>query len=111
MASQAWKSVSTRGDINSGASLTLTVASGHVYLIKSFIITEQAGQTNETVDVYIDDGGGGADTYIYQDFAIGAKETFIHNDTLALEAADHITFTSGATCDFDVFVSYLDITL
>ena len=110
MASQAWKSVSTRGDIN-GSALVLTVASSHVYLIKSFIMTEQAGQTNETFDVFIDDGGGGADTYIYKDFAIGAKETFIHNDILALEASDHITFTSGAACDIDVFVSYLDITL
>lgn len=110
MASQAWKSVSARGDINSSA-LTLTVASGHVYLIKSIVITEQAGQTDETVDVYIDDGGGGADTYLYQDFAIGAKETFIHNDVLAMEASDHLTITSGAACDFDVYVSYMDITL
>ena len=84
-------------------------AAGHTYTVLSITICETAGAA-ETFDLYVDDGGGGTDYYIYKDQAIGAKETFVHNDRIVLEGLDHLSILASSG-DLDVVVSYLDQTL
>ena len=55
--------------------------SGHTYTILSVIATETAGAA-ETLDLYIDDDGGGTDYELLSDQAIGANETFEHTGRL-----------------------------
>ena len=71
-------------------------ASGHTYVVLSISICETAGAA-ETFNLYVDDDDGGTDHYIYHTQALGANETFIHNDRIVL--------------DVDVVVSYLEQTL
>ena len=85
-------------------------ASGHTYTILSITICETAGNA-ETFDLYIDDGDGGTDHYIYKTQALGANETFIHNDKIVLEATDMLGFITASSADVDVVVSYLEQTL
>ena len=84
--------------------------SGHTYTVLSITICETAGAA-ETFDLYVDDGDGGTDHYIYKDQAIGAKETFEHTGRIVLEATDMLGFITGGSADVDVVVSYLDQTL
>ena len=85
-------------------------ASGHTYTVLSISICETAGNA-ETFNLYVDDGDGGTDHYIYHTQALGAKETFIHNDKIVLEATDMLGFITASSADVDVVVSYLDQTL
>ena len=85
-------------------------ASGHTYTVLSITICETAGAA-ETFDLYVDDDDGGTDHYIYKDQAIGAKETFVHNDRIVLEENDMLGFITASGADVDVVVSYLDQTL
>ena len=84
-------------------------ASGHTYVVLSITICETAGNA-ETFDIYVDDNDGGTDHYIYKSQAIGANETFVHNDRIVLEATDMLGMIASAG-DLDVVVSYLDQTL
>jgi hypothetical protein len=84
-------------------------ASGHTYVVLSISICETAGNA-ETFDIYVDDDDGGTDHYIYKSQAIGANETFVHNDRIVLEATDMLGMIASAG-DLDVVVSYLDQTL
>ena len=83
--------------------------SGHTYTVLSISICETAGAA-ETFDLYVDDGDGGTDHYIYKDQAIGAKETFEHTSRIVLEGTDMLGIIASAG-DLDVVVSYLDHTL
>ena len=85
-------------------------ASGHSYVVLSITICETAGAA-ETFDLYVDDGDGGTDHYIYKSQAIGANETFVHNDRIVLEATDMLGIITANSADLDVVVSYLDQTL
>ena len=85
-------------------------ASGKTYVVLSISICETAGNA-ETFDLYVDDGDGGTDHYIYKTQALGANETFIHNDKIVLEATDMLGFITGSSADVDVVVSYLEQTL
>ena len=85
-------------------------ASGHTYVVLSITICETAGAA-ETFDLYVDDGDGGTDHYIYKTQALGANETFTHNDRIVLEATDMLGFITASSADVDVVVSYLDQTL
>ena len=84
-------------------------ASGHTYVVLSISICETAGAA-ETFDLYVDDGDGGTDHYIYKSQAIGANETFVHNDRIVLEGTDMLGMIASSG-DLDVVVSYLDQTL
>jgi len=88
----------------------LTVASGHTYTVLSITICETAGAA-ETFDLYVDDGDGGTDHYIYKTQALGANETFEHTGRIVLEANDMLGFITGGSADVDVVVSYLEQTL
>lgn len=83
--------------------------SGHTYTILSITICETAGAA-ETVDLYLDDDGGGTDYEILSDQAVGANETFVFNDRLVLTDTDHLCIQAGSSANIDVVVSYLDQT-
>ena len=85
-------------------------ASGHTYTILSISICETAGNA-ETFHLYVDDDDGGTDHYIYHTQALGANETFVHNDRIVLEANDMLGFITASAADVDVVVSYLEQTL
>ena len=109
MASELLKLASFRGNAASVQAL-LTVASGHTYTVLSVTICE-TGNAAETFKLLIDDGGGGADTYIYFDQALAAKATFEHTTKFVMEAADHLSIITASASNIDVCVSYLDQTL
>ena len=85
-------------------------ASGHTYVVLSITICETAGNA-ETFDLYVDDGDGGTDHYIYKTQAIGANETFEHTGRIVLEATDVLSGITASSADIDVVVTYLDQTL
>ena len=85
-------------------------AAGHSYVVLSVSICETAGAA-ETFDLYVDDDDGGTDHYIYKTQAIGANETFVHNDRIVLEANDMLGIITASSADLDVVVSYLEQTL
>ena len=109
MASEVLKLATFRGDASSVQAL-LTVAGGHTYTVLTVTICE-TGNAAETFQLLIDDGGGGSDTYIYFDKALGAKETFEHTSKFVMEAADHLSIITASSSNIDVCVSYLDQTL
>ena len=85
-------------------------ASGHTYTILSISMCETAGNA-ETINLFIDDNGGGTDYEILSDQAIGANETFVYNDKFCIEATDHLTAVCASAAAVHVVVSYLDQTL
>ena len=108
MASEVLKLATFRGDAVSVQQLLL-VGAGTTVTVLSVTICETAGNA-ETFNLLIDDGGG-YDTYIYYNQALGAKETFEHTGRIVLEAADHLSIQTADTSDIDVVVSYLEQTL
>ena len=109
MASEVLKVSHTAGVTNS-ESVLLNGVNGHTYTILSITICETAGAA-ETVDLYIDDGGGGTDYEILSDQAVGANETFVFNDKFVLENEDHLCAAAASSANIDIVVSYLDQTL
>ena len=108
MASEVLK-VSLKAGVTNSENVLLNGVNGHTYTILSIVMTETAGAA-ETVDLYIDDGGGGTDYEILSDQAIGANETFVFNDRLVLEDEDHLCAITASSANIDVVVSYLDQT-
>ena len=108
MASEVLKVSHTAGVTNS-ESVLINGVSGHTYTILSITICETAGAA-ETVDLYIDDNGGGTDYEILSDQAIGANETFEHTGRIVLEDEDHLCAATGSSAVVDVVVTYLDQT-
>ena len=82
---------------------------GHTYTILSITLCEEAGAA-ETFDLYIDDGGGGTDYYIYKAQALGANQTFEHTGRIVLVDEDHLCAATANSANVDVVVSYLDQT-
>ena len=108
MASELLK-VSLNAGVTNSESVILNGVNGHTYTILSVIITETAGAA-ETVDLYIDDGGGGTDYELLSDQAIGANETFVFNDKFVIEDEDHLCAALASSGNVDITVSYLDQT-
>ena len=108
MASELLKRTLTNGVTNS-ESVLLNGVNGHTYTILSVIITETAGAA-ETVDLYIDASGGGTDTGLISDQAVGANETFVFNDKFVIEDEDHLCAATASSANVDITVSYLDQT-
>ena len=108
MASELLKVSHTAGVTNS-ESVLLNGVNGHTYTILSITICETAGAA-ETVDLYIDDGGGGTDYEILSDQAVGANETFVFNDKFVIEDEDHLCAAAASSANIDIVVSYLDQT-
>ena len=108
MASELLKVSHTAGVTNT-ESVLLNGVNGHTYTILSITVCETAGAA-ETVDLYIDDGGGGTDYEILSDQAVGANETFVFNDKFVIEDEDHLCAAAAASANIDIVVSYLDQT-
>ena len=103
-------SVSHTAGVTNSESVLINGVSGHTYTILSITICETAGAA-ETIDLYIDDNGGGTDYEILSDQAIGANETFVFNDKFVIEATDHLCAAAASSANIDIVVSYLDQTL
>ena len=102
-------SVSHTAGVSNSESVLLNGVNGHTYTILSVIICETAGAA-ETVDLYLDDGGGGTDYEILSDQAVGANETFVFNDRLVIEDTDHLCAATASSANVDITVTYLDQT-
>ena len=109
MASEVLK-VSLKAGVTNSENVLLNGVNGHTYTILSIVMTETAGASGETIDLYIDDGGSGTDYEILSDQAIGANETFVFNDRLVLEDEDHLCAATASSANVDIVVSYLDQT-
>ena len=109
MASELFKVARANAASNSEVKL-IDGASGKTYVVLSISICETAGAA-ETFNLYVDDGDAGTDHYIYHTQALGANETFVHNDRIVLEATDMLGFITGGSANVDVTVSYLEQTL
>ena len=109
MATETFEVSHTAGVTNS-ESVLLNGVNGHTYVILSIIITETAGAA-ETVDLYIDDGGGGTDYELLSDEAVGANETFVFNDRIVIKDEDHLCAATASSSNVDIVVSYLYQTL
>ena len=96
--------------VSNSESILINGVSGHTYTILSVTMCETAGNA-ETIDMYIDDDGGGTDREILSDQAVGANETFVFNDKFVIEATDHLCLATASSAAVHVVVSYLDQTL
>ena len=103
-------SVALKAGLTNSESVLIHGTNGHTYTILSFTVCETAGNA-ETFDLYIDDGDGGTDHYIYKTQALAANATFVHNDRIVLEGTDMLGFITASSADVDVVVSYLEQTL
>jgi len=83
--------------------------SGHTYTILNITMCETAGNA-ETIDLFIDDNGGGTDYEILSDQAVGANETYEHTGRIVLTDEDHLVAKCASAAAVDVVVSYLDQT-
>ena len=93
--------------VTNSENVILNGVANHIYSILTITVCETAG-ANETLDLYIDDDGGGTDYYILKDQPIGAKQTFIYDNKLVLSGTDHLCIIAGSSADLDVTVSYID---
>ena len=82
---------------------------GHTYTVLSISICETAGAA-ETIDLFIQDDGGGTDYEILSDQALGSHETFEYTGRIVLTNEDHLTAKTASAATVHVVVSYLDQT-
>jgi hypothetical protein len=101
--------VTLKAGLTNTESVLLNGVNGHTYTILSITLCEEAAAA-ETFDLYIDDGGGGTDYYIYKAQALGANQTFEHTGRIVLVDEDHLCAVLTGTGNVDVVVSYLDQT-
>ena len=90
--------------VTNSENVLINGVSGHTYTILSILAAE-------TLDLYIDDDGGGTDYEILSDQAIGANETFELTTKFVIEGEDHLCAITASSAAVDVVVSYLDQTL
>ena len=102
-------SVSHTAVVTNSEIVLLNGVNGHTYTILSIFITETAGAA-ETVDLYIDDGGGGTDYELLSDQAVGANETFELTTKFVITDEDHLCAATASSANVDIVVSYLDQT-
>ena len=101
--------VTLKAGLTNTESVLLNGVNGHTYTILSITSCETAGAA-ETVDLYIDDDGGGTDYEILSDQALAANETFEYTGRIVLLDTDHLCAATASGADVDVVVSYLDQT-
>ena len=109
MASELFK-VAVKPTCSDSETKLIDGASGKTYVVLSISICETAGAA-ETFDLYVDDGDGGTDHYIYKAQALGANETFEHTTRLVMNTTDVLYGRTASSADVDVVISYLDQTL
>ena len=96
--------------VSNSESVLINGVSGHTYTILGITMCETAGNA-ETINLYIDDNGGGTDYEILSDQAIGANETFELTTKFVIEATDHLCAETASSAAVHTVVSYLDQTL
>ena len=96
--------------VSNSESVLINGVSGHTYTILGITMCETAGAA-ETLDLYIDDNGGGTDYELLSDQAIGANETFELTTKFVIEATDHLCAETASSAAVHTVVSYLDQTL
>ena len=101
--------VTLKAGLSNSESVLLNGVNGHTYTILSITFCETAGAA-ETVDLYIDDDGGGTDYEILSDQALAANETFEYTGRIVLLDTDHLCAATASGADVDVVVRYLDQT-
>jgi len=101
--------VTLKAGLSNSESVLLNGVNGHTYTILSITFCETAGAA-ETVNLYIDDDGGGTDYEILSDQALAANETFEYTGRIVLLDTDHLCAATASGADVDVVVSYLDQT-
>ena len=80
----------------------------HIYTVLSIFITETAA-ASETFGLYVDAAAGGTDYEVVSlATVLGPDKTFVFNDRLILSGTDELVFLSGAACDIDIVVSFID---
>jgi hypothetical protein len=102
-------SVSLKAGLTNTEYVLINGVNGHTYTVLSITFCETAGAA-ETVDLYIDDDGGGTDYEILSDQALAANETFEYTGRIVLLDTDHLCAATASGADVDVVVSYLDQT-
>ena len=95
--------------VSNSEDVLINGVNGHTYTILSVTMCETAGNA-ETIDMYIDDGGGGTDYEILSDQAVGANETFEFTTKFVISDEDHLCLATASSAAVDVVVSYLDQT-
>ena len=108
MASELFK-VAVKPTCSNSETKLIDGASGHTYVVLSITICETAGAA-ETFDLYVDDDDGGTDHYIYKTQALGANETFVHNDRIVLETTDVIKIDCSVADKVSGTLSIMEIT-
>ena len=108
MASEVLK-VALKATLTNTESVLINGVSGHTYTILSITFCETAGAA-ETVDLYIDDDGGGTDYELLSDQAVGANETFELTTKFVISDTDHLCAITASAANVDIVVSYLDQT-
>ena len=98
-----------KATLTNAETVLLNGVDGHTYTILGITFCETAGAA-ETVDLYIDIGGGGTDIEILSDQALGANETFEYTGRIVLEDEDHLCAATASSAVVDVVVTYLDQT-
>ena len=96
--------------VSNSESVLINGVSGHTYTILSVMMCETGGNA-ETIDLYIDNDGGGTDYELLSDQAIGANETFELTTKFVIEGTDHLCAETADTAAVHTVVSYLDQTL
>jgi len=89
----------------------LTGVANHIMTIVSIVICEMAGATDSVCDLYIDYDLGGTNLYLLNNQKIGATETFIWSDRIAITATDKLHFiaaSSAGTAQHDIWCTYID---
>ena len=95
--------------VSNSENVLINGVNGHTYTILSVTMCETGGNA-ETIDMYIDDGGGGTDYEILSDQAVGANETFEFTTKFVISDEDHLCLATASSAAVDVVVSYLDQT-
>ena len=102
-------SVALKAGLTNAESVLINGVNGHTYTILNITFCETAGAA-ETIDMYIDDDGGGTDYEILSDQALGANETFEYTGRIVLTDTDHLCAATASGANVDVVISYLDQT-
>ena len=79
----------------------------HIYTVFSISLTETAGNA-ETFGLFAFIGGSNYEILSVQNVALDDNATFVFNDKLVLVGTDELYFKAGASCDIDIYISYID---
>jgi len=84
---------------------TYTVPANHIITVLTIIINEY-NNTNELLDLYMNDGSRDI-SMLYQQ-PIGAKATFIWNDRFILQGGDKLIVNLASVGNMELLCSYID---